>query len=945
MGGHFTDEQCSEVAQTCITYLMDKSTQDRELFKTTPNMTSSQYLFKGLARGDISRIKEEGGIDNYVHIVLGTLQIAFREMRYSIFHDIYSDITAIESLNVEDVSVHRAQVARLIRKLPPKRFNLVKNLCALLFKTHALACANSRTPSYSSKSAFFVQDSSLESIMVDNNPNGGYFYLSTIIAPYVCRLPEHESAFMSIRHNRDLHAIRPFIEFLIEHYAEIFRGLTSNPVPLVIPSVSVTGSDSRNGSRPTSAPSRSPSSKGGYNNVSGVTSASGDTDMLTSRSVDFSSDSDAKSSGNGSSFPSVPPLHIPIPGSMDSNATNAMNVDGVTSVDHGAITGANPNPPLINLHNVNFNSWEWKTFESLVSFTVQSYLSNQGSLSHSSSGLGNATLSPCPSFSYSVMRKASISSDDDFDYISEITSSNIPGGAAGVSSQKPTSSKEQAYVRRHMVMECRKLRSQIYKFEEDFANTHNRVPKGAERGPMQGVYTKYRGMKKEIRHLASVEIQRLWRGFISRHRSKQDRVSSFVSSTNAMSVSGNMSTGTSGDGGGSSSAGTSSGVTGRASTSGGNDMVLKDLEEDSAAMDVSSSGGSRSGVVGSSGSSGIGSVMDVVSSTTGSGCSSGAENSVLPPQPSMSDSGALAISAAGVDVLSLSTTVDTSSLYQQGRGTVGLAPPGNNFGARPLTPAVSAAGTSAALLSSTAVNSNAGAVGATSGAGDSAQVMYARYKELLTEKRELKRLLKKFDEEFAHKNGRLPLKPEKEIMRPKYQKYHEIKHDMEVMRIAIELKHGPMPSDDEQEGSGSSGGGRDSSRERSLSLNESTDRLFADVGDESGSSKGGAGNRRSSKERSSSAGPPVTTSASINALLMTPPTRSNVVVGTAVSALSPEALASLQDEKKQLHLYLKSYEKEFTKANGRPVIKHEDILPVSVQYQRYKELKMMLKDV
>jgi hypothetical protein len=52
----------------------------------------------------------------------------------------------------------------------------------------------------------------------------------------------------------------------------------------------------------------------------------------------------------------------------------------------------------------------------------------------------------------------------------------------------------------------------------------------------------------------------------------------------------------------------------------------------------------------------------------------------------------------------------------------------------------------------------------------------------------------------------------------------------------------------------------------------------------------------------------------------------------------------LQDEKKQLHLYLKSYEKEFTKANGRPVIKHEDILPVSVQYQRYKELKTLLKD-
>lgn len=59
---------------------------------------------------------------------------------------------------------------------------------------------------------------------------------------------------------------------------------------------------------------------------------------------------------------------------------------------------------------------------------------------------------------------------------------------------------------------------------------------------------------------------------------------------------------------------------------------------------------------------------------------------------------------------------------------------------------------------------------------------------------------------------------------------------------------------------------------------------------------------------------------------------------------SAESMNSLQEEKRALHLFLKSYEKEFTKANGRPVIKHEDILPVSVQYQRYKELKTLLKD-
>jgi hypothetical protein len=352
---------------------------------------------------------------------------------------------------------------------------------------------------------------------------------------------------------------------------------------------------------------------------------------------------------------------------------------------------------------------------------------------------------------------------------------------------------------------------------------------------MQGVYTKYRSMKKEIRHLAAVEIQRLWRGFISRHRSKQDRVSSFVSSTNAVSMSG-------GGGGGSATA-----QQPQRSSSTGAELVLRDLEEDG------------------------GSAMDVATSS-------------LPPQPNKADMGALRGSTPS-DVLSLSATVDTSTLYQQGRaaGGRGSASSGTgptsgagNGGARPLTPAVSTSGTSAALLSSAAVNSSAGAAGAATGSAESAQVMYARYKELLGEKRELKRLLKKFDEEFAAKHGRLPLKPEKEIMRPKYQKYHEIKHDMDLLRRNIEERHGPMPSDEDQD--------RDGSRERSLSLSESVDKLFADVGDESGS---GRGSGKRTKERSGSAtvGPPVTTSASINALLVAPPARSDVAVASGISNL------------------------------------------------------------
>ena len=50
----------------------------------------------------------------------------------------------------------------------------------------------------------------------------------------------------------------------------------------------------------------------------------------------------------------------------------------------------------------------------------------------------------------------------------------------------------------------------------------------------------------------------------------------------------------------------------------------------------------------------------------------------------------------------------------------------------------------------------------------------------------------------------------------------------------------------------------------------------------------------------------------------------------------------LQEEKKNLHSYLKAYEKNFQSANQRPVTKQEDIAPVAEEYRRYKSLKTLL---
>lgn len=52
--------------------------------------------------------------------------------------------------------------------------------------------------------------------------------------------------------------------------------------------------------------------------------------------------------------------------------------------------------------------------------------------------------------------------------------------------------------------------------------------------------------------------------------------------------------------------------------------------------------------------------------------------------------------------------------------------------------------------------------------------LYAAYREVLDKKRELKRRLKKFDEDFFENWGRNPKKSDKEVIRPLYQQYHEV---------------------------------------------------------------------------------------------------------------------------------------------------------------------------
>jgi hypothetical protein len=61
-----------------------------------------------------------------------------------------------------------------------------------------------------------------------------------------------------------------------------------------------------------------------------------------------------------------------------------------------------------------------------------------------------------------------------------------------------------------------------------------------------------------------------------------------------------------------------------------------------------------------------------------------------------------------------------------------------------------------------------------------------------------------------------------------------------------------------------------------------------------------------------------------------------------ISQLSALTLPQLNEEKRNLHGYLKAYEKTFQKTHNRQVTRQEDIAPVASEYARYKEVKQLL---
>lgn len=162
--------------------------------------------------------------------------------------------------------------------------------------------------------------------------------------------------------------------------------------------------------------------------------------------------------------------------------------------------------------------------------------------------------------------------------------------------------------------------------------------------------------------------------------------------------------------------------------------------------------------------------------------------------------------------------------------------------------------------------------------------------ELQARKRDLKQQLKQYDMNFARRNGRMPVKAEKEPIRHLYEAYNALKNQISDMekegRHSITSVVSPPPV---------------SAAPLSSSLPPTAE-----------------------KHRLSIEEPKVPPRKSKTAIPLSPP---------------PQDLAALKAEKSHLHQMLRSYEKDFFREHNRQVSSFADIKPVAAQYRRYKEIK------
>jgi hypothetical protein len=464
--------------------------------------------------------------------------------------------------------------------------------------------------------------------------------------------------------------------------------------------------------------------------------------------------------------------------------------------------------------------------------------------------------------------------------------------------------------RHKAVSECRSLKQQIAAYEASQGNTStssnkrntNKSQATVQRSSeMQAVFNRYKELKRSIRDNAATDIQRIIRGAIIRIKltifAKTIQVHSRTDSHSMVKNAGysnNNGFNANNLGGYTHSAGNSTGSSMSNTPNTSNSDML------TSTMSVSQSGLSVTAMSMNSTSSLV--MDDVLRASRDRGTHSSNNMNQLPATSSQIQS------SQGVNVLS-SVSFDAGLHMNQ----IANVASHHSATSNSLSTSSSApSGTTSAPLEDT-IN---------------------HYKYLIQQKRDLKKFLKRFDEDFEAEHNRAPKKSDKEILRPQYQQYHDLKGDMTRLKNIIEREYGPnaVPTEDEVIVSAQNASSHAQkqvaptkparpNRADSVSPVTLPDTTEATSVDPAFSSSNSGDIHGSSSGTDGAAYPHVD-----------------------ITEMHTLTLSQLNDEKRNLHLYLKSYEKTFQKTHNRQVIKQEDIAPVANEYQRYKMVKELLAE-
>jgi hypothetical protein len=552
----------------------------------------------------------------------------------------------------------------------------------------------------------------------------------------------------------------------------------------------------------------------------------------------------------------------------------AAGLSGFFPSSHGSATP---------LGNINTHSWEWKMLDSLV-------LSRVESLVHKSDlvAVWNSNSRAERTGKLDGESKGSEGNSRSISAVTQVVDGNVGDSKMEQDDDEIEATATSQYFhqrrlsdRREMIAECKQLRQEIQRFEEQWILEHKRSPKPHERGNMQPAYARYKDIKKNIRDNAAIDIQRIIRGTLTR-RCKNDSTpmemdQQQVNYVQQSQFSHLQKRPASADGYHSHSH--SSSPLAKALAGVGGDVSLSTSLP--LTRSVSDDG---PGIHGGSASIGSNVMLEADSKSTsilGNMLKTSHHNAWL-SQDQETGSG------------------DNSSSKSHG----------NSSGSKQISGSRDNSDNSSDNISNTA----------SAKYNDETQLLFARYRESLESKKSLKKMLKKFDDDFVAKKGRAPKKVDKEVMRPQYQKYHEVRGELEKLKTEIIKKVGHFPKDlEESKGGGAGGedeGGSTSARGGGLntSMDSSATRNSLDYTGSGGNGGGGGGDNTEEGEGDDDddhiSGTSISSTASNSNQGMNSSSSSGGGEGNRVAAAHTlGGLDELNHEKKHLHLYLKSFEK------------------------------------